>query len=157
VTDSRNPVLYRQIIAVLALLAGLVALYLHLVKIGVFGIPSCGPGGGGCVQAWYSPWGTFLGLDVALIGAVGYGVLTVVAFIGTRPEHEDNPLITQVLLLLIVAAVAFTWRLKYGEWIQMKIFCIWCFQSFVTIHLCLLLAWLDHKRVAAAQGTIARN
>ncbi len=41
-----NPVLYRQVIAVLALIAGLVALYLHLVKIGTFGIPACGPGHG---------------------------------------------------------------------------------------------------------------
>lgn len=147
-TPTGNPVLYRQAIAVLALLASLVALYLHLVKIGVFGIPSCGPGGGGCVQAWYSPWGTFLGMDVALIGAVGYAVLAVVAFVGTLPSREDDGRLTQLMLLLIVAAVAFTWRLKYGEWVRMQIFCIWCFQSFVTIHLCLWLVWRDRARIA---------
>ena len=76
-----NPAIFRQAIAVLALIAGLVALYLHLVKIGTFGLPACGPGHG-CVQAWYSPWGSFLGLDVALIGAVGYAVLMIVAFVG---------------------------------------------------------------------------
>jgi uncharacterized membrane protein len=145
-TPAGNPVIYRQAIAVLAFLAGLIALYLHLVKVGTFGIPSCGPGGG-CVAAWYSPWGSFLGIDVALIGAVGYGVLTVVALLGTRPDLEDSSLVTTVLLGLVLAAVAFTWRLKYGEWWVMRIFCVWCFQSFVTIHLCLGLALLDRRRV----------
>ena len=139
---------YRQIIAVLSFLAGLISLYLHLVKVGVFGVPSCGPGGG-CVAAWYSPWGSFLGADVALIGAVGYGLLTVVALIGTRADYEDSPAITTVIAVLVVAAVAFTWRLKYGEWVVMRIFCIWCFESFVTIHLCLVLVALDRRRLAA--------
>jgi uncharacterized membrane protein len=141
-----NPVLYRQLIAILAFLAGLIALYLHLVKVGTFGIPSCGPGGG-CVAAWYSPWGTFLGFDVALIGAVGYGLLTVVALLGTRADLEDSPAITTALLVLVVAAVAFTWRLKYGEWLVMRIFCSWCFESFLTIHACLMLVLLDRRRL----------
>jgi uncharacterized membrane protein len=140
---------HRQIIAVLAFIAGLVALYLHLVKVGVFGIPSCGPGGG-CVAAWYSPWGSFLGVDVALIGALGYGLLTVVAIIGTLPQYEDSPAITRIIWVLVVAAVAFTWRLKYGEWFVMKTFCSWCFESFLTIHLCLLLVWLDQRRLRHA-------
>lgn len=146
-----NPAVYRQVIAVLALVAGLVALYLHLVKIGTFGLPACGPGQG-CVQAWYSPWGSFLGLDVALIGAVGYGVLTVVAVVGAMPRHEDNPAFTTAILALVVAAIAFTWRLKYGEWFVMKIFCPWCFESFATIHACLVLAWLDWRRLRARRA-----
>lgn len=146
---SSNPVVYRQIIAVLALIAALVALYLHLVKIGVFGIPACGPGQG-CVAAWFSPWGSFLGIDVALIGAVGYALLTVVAIAGTLRGREHSPTISAIILALVVAGVLFTARLKYGEWIRMKIFCLWCFQSFVTIHVCLVLAWLDRRRVLAA-------
>ncbi|MCC6317561.1 MAG: vitamin K epoxide reductase family protein [Gemmatimonadaceae bacterium] len=144
-----NPAIFRQAIAVLALVAGLVALYLHLVKIGTFGVPACGPGHG-CVQAWYSPWGSFLGLDVALIGAIGYGILSAVAFIGATPTHEDNPAFTTAILVLTVAAIVFTWRLKYGEWAVMKIFCIWCMESFLTIHACLVLAWLDRKRLRRA-------
>ena len=143
---ERNPAIYRQAIAVLAFLAGLIALYLHLVKVGVFGVPSCGPGGG-CVAAWYSPWGSFLEVDVALIGAVGYGLLTVVALLGTRIDLEDSALVTNAILVLVLAAVAFTWRLKYGEWLVMRIFCVWCFESFVTIHLCLILVLLDRRRL----------
>jgi uncharacterized membrane protein len=144
-----NPVLYRQVIAVLALIAGLVALYLHLVKIGVFGIPACGPGQG-CVAAWYSPWGSFLGIDVALIGAIGYGVLTAVALLGTTERYEASRGITSIMWMLVLAAVAFTWRLKYGEWWVMKTFCLWCFESFATIHTCLVLVWLDGRRLRGA-------
>ena len=147
--NTGNPAIFRQVIAVLALIAGLVALYLHLVKIGTFALPACGPEQG-CVQAWYSPWGSFLGLDVALIGAVGYGVLTVVAFVGAMPQHEDNPVFTTAIFGLVIAAIAFTWRLKYGEWFVMKIFGPWCFESFATIHACLVLAWLDRRRLARA-------
>ncbi len=142
----KNPVIHRQVIAVLALIAGLVALYLHLVKVGVFGFPVCGSGNE-CAQAWYSNYGSFLGMDVALIGAIGYGVLTLVAIVGTLPRFEDSRWVTTVMLALIVAAVIFTWRLKYGEWVVMKIFCIWCAESFVTIHVCLVLAWLDRRRL----------
>ena len=141
-----NPLVYRQAIAVLSLIAGLVALYLHLVKIGVFGFPACGRGNE-CVQAWFSSYGSFLGYDVALIGAVGYGLLTLVAILGTLPKYESSRGITMILLVLIVAAVIFTWRLKYGEWVMMKIFCVWCAESFVTIHACLVLAWLDRRRL----------
>lgn len=144
--SGHNPLVYRQAIAVLALIAGLVALYLHLVKIGVFGFPACGRGNE-CVQAWFSSYGSFLGYDVALIGAVGYGLLTLVAVIGTLPKYEDSRAITTVMMVLIVAAVIFTWRLKYGEWVMMKIFCVWCAESFVTIHACLVLAWLDRRRL----------
>jgi uncharacterized membrane protein len=145
-TGGHNPVLYRQVIAVLALIAGLVALYLHLVKIGVFGFPACGRGNE-CIQAWYSSYGSFLGFDVALIGAVGYGLLTAVAIVGTLPRYEHSRAVTTTLLVLILAAVAFTWRLKYGEWVVMKIFCVWCAESFFTIHACLVLAWLDRRRL----------
>lgn len=145
-SSSTNPVFHRQVIAVLAFVAALVALYLHLVKIGVFGMPACGPGGG-CAAAWFSPWGSFLGFDTAFIGAVGYTLLTLVAILGTLPGREDDARITQVMLLMIAAAIAFTWRLKYGEWYRMRIFCIWCFESFATIHLCAWLAWRDWKRV----------
>jgi hypothetical protein len=34
----------------------------------------------------------------------------------------------------------------------LKVFCIWCFESFVTIHLCLVLAWLDWRRTQRASA-----
>lgn len=152
--SGANPIILRQAIAILAFIAALIAFYLHLVKIGTFGAPACGRGNE-CVAAWFSPWGSFLGFDTALIGAVGYSLLTTVALLGTRSDLEDSPVIANAMLVMIVAAVAFTWRLKHGEWVVMRIFCIWCFESFVTIHACLVLAWLDRRRVQRAAATSA--
>ena len=138
---------WRMGIALLALINALVATYLHLWKIGKAGALA-GGGGGGCALVQLSPWGWFLGVDVALIGAVGYTLLLLVALWSLQPAQADSPRPTRLLLALIIPAVLFTIRLKYGEWIVLKVFCIWCFISTVSITLCLIFAWLDWRRVS---------
>lgn len=139
-------------IALLALVNAMVATYLHLWKIGKAGALSCASGEG-CAVAQFSPWGSFLGVDVALIGAVGYTLLLMVAVWSLQPAQVDRRRPLQALLLLIVPAVLFTIRLKYGEWVVLKVFCIWCFISTVSILLCLVLAWLDWRRVSRSHPT----
>lgn len=134
-------------VAVLALVAALVALYLHLWKAGLTGPLTC-TGDQGCQVAMMSPWGWFLGVDVALIGVVGYTAILGVALWGLQPAWVSDRAPTVVLLALIVPAVLFTIRLKHAEWIILHTFCIWCFESAVTIVLSLGLAVLDWKRVA---------
>ena len=141
-----NPLRYRMAIALLALVAGLVALYLHLWKAGYTGPLTC-TGNRGCEIAMMSRWGWFLGVDVALIGAVGYTLVLGAALWGLSPAQASRAGPTLLLLGLIVPAVLFTIRLKYGEWVVLKTFCPWCFESTVTIVLCLVLALLDYRRV----------
>jgi uncharacterized membrane protein len=135
-------------IAILALVAGLVALYLHLWKLGLAGQLTC-TAGQGCQVAMTSGWSWFWGVDVALIGAVGYGLILGVALWGVQPGRAASRTPTLLLLGLIVPAVLFTVWLKYAEWVVLKTFCPWCFQSTVTIVLCLTLALLDLRRVSA--------
>ena len=137
-------------IALLALVNALVATYLHLWKTGRAGTLAC-TSGHGCEVAQFSQYGWFLGVDVALIGAVGYTVLLLVAVWSLQPGQLPQRRPTLVLLALIVPAVLFTARLKYGEWVVLKVFCIWCFISTVSITLCLILAWLDWRRVNRPQ------
>ena len=141
-----NPLRHRMAIALLALVAALVALYLHLWKAGYTGPLTC-TGNRGCEIAMMSRWGWFLGVDVALIGVVGYSLILGVALAGLSPRRADSPGPTLVLLGLIVSAVLFTIRLKYAEWVVLGTFCPWCFESTVTIVLCLVLAILDYRRV----------
>ncbi len=143
-----NPLRYRMTIAVLALIAGLVALYLHLWKLGLTGMLTC-TANRGCEVAMTSSWSWFLGMDVALIGAVGYGAILAVALWGAHSARASSVAPTVMLLGLIVPAVLFTIRLKYAEWFVLKTFCPWCFVSTVTILLCLALAWFDLRRVGA--------
>ncbi len=141
----------RHVIAVTALISGVVALYLHLWKLGLTGPLACG-GSGGCVAVQYSPWSWFLGVDVALIGTVGYTLILVVALTGTFDRWRDDPRLTWLLMALIIPAFVFTLRLKYYEFFVMKTFCRWCAISAVTITLHLVLVLLDRRRVARASS-----
>jgi len=141
-----NTLRYRMAIALLALVAALVALYLHLWKLGLTGPLTC-TAGLGCETAMNSQWGWFLGVDVALIGTIGYLLIFGAALWGLSPSRAQSPAPTLVLLGLIVPAVLFTIRLKYAEWGILGTFCPWCFESTVTIALCLILALLDWRRV----------
>ena len=107
----------------------------------------------GCQVAMMSPWGWFLGIDVALIGAIGYTAILAAAIWGLQPGWADRRAPTIALLVLILPAVLFTVRLKHAEWAILRTFCIWCFESTVTITLCLVLVLLDWKRV---RGTSER-
>jgi uncharacterized membrane protein len=133
-------------IALLALVAALVALYLHLWKLELTGPLTC-TAARGCETAMNSQWGWFLGVDVALIGTIGYLLIFGTALWGLNAGRASSSTPTFVLLALIVPAVLFTIRLKYAEWAILRTFCPWCFESTVTIVLCLVLALADWRRV----------
>ena len=77
-----------------------------------------------------------------------YSVLLVAALVSIQPRHLDTRRMSALLLVLVVPAFLFTLRLKYGEWVVLKVFCPWCFISTVSITTCLILAWLDWRRTA---------
>lgn len=140
---------WRQLIAVIALVNALVATYLHLWKLGKAGALACG-GGGGCALVQYSPWSWFFGVDVALIGAVGYTVVLVVALLGTSARFSDARWPSQAFLFLVYPALLFTLRLKYYEFFRLKTFCPWCAISAVSITLLSVIVWLEWRRVRSA-------
>ena len=76
-------------IALLSLAGLFISLYLWLYKIGVIGTMMCGSGG--CETVQTSPESVFLGVEVALIGVLGYAALLLVAVIGTAPTRADAP------------------------------------------------------------------
>ena len=146
----------RQFISVGALVNALVATYLHMWKIGLAGSLSCG-GGHGCAYIQGSRYGWFLGVDVALIGAVGYGVLFLVGAIGSMSRFEDEKWPARIMQGLIFAAFAFTLRLKYGEFIVLKGFCPWCAISAVSITAFTVLVVMEWKRVQRVQRVHAEG
>jgi uncharacterized membrane protein len=139
---------WRQLVALIALGNAFVATYLHLWKIGKAGTLACG-GGGGCALVQYSPWSYFIGVDVALIGAVGYSVLFLVASIGASPRFEDARNFAAAQLALVYAAVLFTVRLKWAEFYMLKTFCPWCAISAVSITVLAVMVTLEWRRVRA--------
>jgi uncharacterized membrane protein len=137
---------YRMTICFTSLVAGLVALYLHLWKAGKVGPLAC-TAGGGCELVQTSQYGSFLGVDVALIGTLGYMLLFVASLVGLQPRWADARWPTLVLMLLIWPAVLFTLWLKYGELLVLRSFCPWCAVSAVAITLCAVMVILDWRRV----------
>ena len=134
-------------IALASLISCVVALYLHLWKLGLTGSLACS-GTLGCEYVQGSRYGWFMGVDVALIGTVGYAALFLVALWGTLPSFENKRLPNTAMQLLIWPAVLFTLRLKYGEFVVLKGFCPWCLVSAVAITICALLVVLDRRRLA---------
>lgn len=141
----------RKFIAIVALLNALVATYLHLWKIGLAGSLACG-GTGGCEYIQGSRYGWFLGVDVALIGAVGYTLVFLVATVGALTQFEDEVWPVRLLQLLIFSAFLFTVRLKYAEFIILKGFCPWCAVSAVSITVLTGLMFVEAKRVRRLQA-----
>lgn len=144
----------RMLIALTSLVSGLVALYLHLWKIGKTGMLACG-GGGGCAYVQGSQYGWFLGVDVALIGTIGYAAILLVALVGTADRFADAHWVTRALQLLIWPAVLFTIRLKWAEFVVLKSFCPWCAVSTVAITVCAIMVTLDARRLRTAAPPVA--
>ncbi len=144
---------YRRLIALISLASCMVALYLALWKMGYMGRLGCVGDSHGCEYVQGSRYGWFMGVDVALIGAIGYATVVVVALAGTTEAFENATWPTTVLMVLIYSAVIFTLRLKYAEFIILKSFCPWCAVSAVAITLDAILVTLDWRRVRALPRT----
>lgn len=145
---------YRQLIAMLALANAFVATYLHLWKIGKAGTLACG-GGGGCAIVQYSPWSWFLGVDVALIGAVGYSTLFVVAVIASGARFANAAGGVLAMAALVYPALLFTVRLKWAEFYKLKTFCPWCAISAVSITVIAVLVFVEWRRVRAVGDAVS--
>jgi uncharacterized membrane protein len=137
---------YRMTICMASLISGLVALYLHFWKVGLVGPLACATGMS-CELVQMSSYGWFLGVDVALIGTVGYSLLFLASLLSLRPRWIDARWPTLIMMGMIWPAVLFTIRLKYGEFIVLRSFCPWCAVSVVAITLCAIMVTLDWRRV----------
>lgn len=137
-------------IALLALVGLFISLYLWLYKIGVVGTMSCGSGG--CETVQLSPESVFLGIEVALIGVLGYLALLAVAVWGTLPAQAARVAPALALMVLSGGAVAFTAYLKYLEFFVIGAVCRWCVASAVIILVIFLLSVADWRRSRAAMA-----
>ena len=137
---------WRQLIALIAVANALVATYLHLWKIGKVGSLACG-GTHGCATVQGSQWSWFLGIDVALIGAIGYTLILIVALLGTLDRWQDAKWPSTVLSILVAGGFLFTLRLKWAEFYMLRSFCPWCAISAVSMTLLVFIVWAERKRV----------
>lgn len=137
--------IYRMGAALMSLLGLFVSVYLYLYKIGRIGSLACGTGGCETVQA--SPWSRFAGVEVALIGVVGYALLLAVALAALQPALADRSGPAAALAALAGGGVLFTAYLTYLELFVIRSICRWCVGSAAIIVGVLVLALLELKRL----------
>jgi uncharacterized membrane protein len=138
--------IYRMGAAVLSLVGLFVSAYLYLYKIGRIGTLACGAGG--CETVQMSVWSRFAGVEVALIGVVGYALLFGVALTGLRPGLTARRWPAQLLAALAAGGVVFTLYLTYLEFFVIHAICRWCVGSAVIIVALFALALLELRRTA---------
>ena len=119
--------IYRMGAALMSLLGLFVSAYLYLYKIGRIGTLACGSGG--CETVQTSPWSRFLGVEVALIGLVGYALLLIVALVALRPDQVERRRPALLLAGLAAGGVLFTLYLTSLELFVIHAICRWCVGS----------------------------
>jgi uncharacterized membrane protein len=136
--------IYRMTAAILSLVGLFVSAYLYLYKIGRIGTLACGAGG--CETVQQSVWSRFAGIEVSLIGLVGYAGLLLVSLASVQPALSERRWPTTLLLLLSGLGVAFTVYLTYLELFVIHAICRWCVGSAVIIFAVFVTALLEQRR-----------
>jgi uncharacterized membrane protein len=141
---------YRMAAAVLALAGFLLAAYLSLDKLGLIGTLACGTRS--CEPVQLSRGSRFLGVEVSLIGLLGYVALLVVALMATRPALELARWPSRWLALLSGIGTLFAVYLTALELFVIHAICRWCVGSALIITLIFVLSLLDLRRLRGAPG-----
>ena len=143
--------IYRMSAALMSLVGVFVSAYLYLYKIGRIGTLACGTGG--CETVQTSEWSRFAGVEVALIGVLGYAALLVVSLIALQPASAGRRWPADLLAGLASGGVLFTLYLTYLELFVIRAICRWCVGSAAIIVTILILALLARRRAPEARAS----
>jgi len=139
--------IYRMSAAFLSLAGLFISGYLYLYKIGKIGSLACGTGG--CETVQLSSWSRFAGLEVSLIGVIGYAGLLALSLASLQAGASRQwPIRTMVVAAGI--GVVFTLYLTYLELFVIHAICRWCVASGVIVLAIFVAALLDQRRLSRA-------
>jgi uncharacterized membrane protein len=136
--------IYRMGAALMSLIGLFVSAYLYLYKIGRIGTLACGSGACEAVQT--SQWSRFAGVEVALIGVVGYALLLAAALLALQPALAARRWPADLLTALSALGVLFTAYLTWLELFVIHAICRWCIGSAAIVASVLILALLAQRR-----------
>jgi uncharacterized membrane protein len=135
--------IYRMSAAFLSLAGLFISGYLYLYKIGRIGSLACGTGG--CETVQLSPWSRFAGLEVSLIGVLGYAGLLALSLASLQADASRQWPVRATVVAAGVG-VAFTGYLTYLELFVIHAICRWCVVSGAIIVAIFLVTMLDLRR-----------
>ena len=143
----------RQIVALLALLGLLIAIYLTLYKTGAIAELVCSVGS--CETVQMSRWATFLGLPVAAWGIVFYVALLGVALSGLQGSLADSRAVSVALVAVTGWGVLFSAWLTYLELFVIHAICQWCVVSAILVAIAFVIAWLDLRDHSVGETAVS--
>ena len=135
--------IYRMTAAMLSLAGLFISAYLYLYKIGKIGTLACGTGG--CETVQLSQWSRIGGLEVSLVGLIGYAVLLAVSLLALQPAQVERRQPATLLVTLAGLGVLFTAYLTFLELFVIHAICRWCVGSAVIIVGIFVAALLDRR------------
>jgi uncharacterized membrane protein len=141
--------IYRMSAALLSLAGLFISAYLYLYKLGKIGDLACGTGG--CETVQWSPWSQIAGIEVSLVGVLGYAGLLALSLAALQPTLASRRWPTTLLLTLAGIGVLFTGYLTYLELFVIHAVCRWCVASGAIIVAILAVALLDQRRLSRKQ------
>lgn len=138
--------IYRMSAALLSLAGLFISAYLYLYKIGKIGGLACGAGG--CETVQLSQWSRFAGVDVALIGILGYAGLLALSLAALQPMLAARRWPALLLVTLTGIGVLFTVYLTYLELFVIHAICRWCVASGLIILMIFIATLLELRRLS---------
>jgi uncharacterized membrane protein len=138
--------IHRMTAAVLSLIGFFISAYLYLYKIGRIGTLACGTGA--CETVQLSPWSRFAGVEVSLIGLMGYAGVLAVSLVALQPTLAERGWPARLLAILAGIGVGFTGYLTYLELFVIHAICRWCVGSAVIIISIFIVALLELRRLS---------
>jgi uncharacterized membrane protein len=134
--------IYRMSAALLSLAGLFISGYLYLYKIGRIGSLACGTGG--CETVQLSAWSRFAGLEVSLIGVLGYAFLLALSLASLQSDGSWDWTV-KAIAAAAGMGVIFTLYLTYLELFVIHAICRWCVVSGVIILAIFVVALLDQR------------
>ena len=138
--------IHRMTAALLSLVGLFISAYLYLYKIGKIGTLACGTGS--CETVQLSSWSRFAGLEVSLIGVVGYAGLLLLSLASLQPGLALRGWPSTLIAVLAGVGTGFSLYLTYLELFVIHAICRWCVASAVIIIGILVTALLEQRRLS---------
>ena len=143
--------IYRMSAALLSLVGLFISAYLYLYKLGKIGNLVCGTGG--CETVQWSPWSQVAGIEVSLVGVLGYAGLVLLSLAALQAGLTKQRWPGVLLAVLAGIGVLFTLYLTYLELFVIHAICRWCVASGVVIVAIFVASLLDIRRLARARAS----
>jgi uncharacterized membrane protein len=138
-----------MVVAVLALLGLLIALYMLAYAMGFTGPVICGIGN--CEAVQNSPYSRIGPFPVAGFGVLGYLALLILSFLGLQPTSQGSRLVPLGLLGGGIVGVGFSAYLTYLEAFVIHAWCQWCVSSAIILALIFLASLPELRRIGESK------